>query len=159
MNRHADWQAWAPIRSERWRHHLSGSRRTEAFCRSAALDFEWQPEKVKDASFDEALQASPQVAASRVWHASDQELPDIRTTLATEASIRNDLHLVKYTRATFDMGSFDPDHTRLYLAAAAHLCAVWIKQCPRNTLLDHLLDGRDTPQHSDAMLCCDTGSC
>jgi hypothetical protein len=80
-----------------------------------------------------------------VWYASDAELAEIRTALATEASIRNDLHLVKYTRATLDMGAFDPDHTRLSLAAAAHLCAVWIRQCPRERLLSSLLEGRTTP--------------
>jgi hypothetical protein len=110
-----------------------------------ALDFGWAPEKVTGASIREALHTSPQAAAARVWHAAESELPEIRLVLATQASIRNDLHLVKYTRATFDMGTFDPAFARLYLAGAAHLCAVWIKECPRETLLDHLLAGRTTP--------------
>ena len=86
-----------------------------------ALDFNWVPPKTKDASVLEALHTSPQVAAARVWHADESELPEIRRALATHASIRNDIHLVKYTRACFDMGSFDPTHSRLYLAGAAHL--------------------------------------
>jgi hypothetical protein len=110
-----------------------------------ALDFEWMPERVKGASLREALHTSPQAASGRVWYASDSELPDIRLALATEASIRNDEHLVKYRRATLDMGSFDPGYTRLYLAAAAHLCALWIADCPRETLRAHLLSGRPMP--------------
>jgi hypothetical protein len=42
-----------------------------------------------------------------------------RLELANQAWIHNDLHLVKYTRAAFDMGSFDPEYTRLCLAGAA----------------------------------------
>jgi hypothetical protein len=110
-----------------------------------ALDFDWTPKEVKDASLLEALHTSPQIAAARVWHAAEAELPDIRLVLATQASIRNDIHLVKYTRACFDIGSFDPAHNRLYLAAAAHLGALWIAECPRETLLDNLLVGRTTP--------------
>jgi hypothetical protein len=91
-----------------------------------------------------ALYTSPQVAVGRVWHADESEWPEIRVALATEASIRNDQHLVKYTRATLDMGSFDPAYTRLYLAAAARLCALWIAECPRETLRDRLLAGRST---------------
>ncbi len=110
-----------------------------------ALDFNWTPARTKDATVLEALHSSPQVAAARVWHADEAELPEIRRTLATQASIRNDIHLVKYTRACFDMGSFDPMYSQLYLAAAAHLCALWIGECPRDTLLKNLLEGRSTP--------------
>ena len=83
-------------------------------------------------------------AAARVWHASSYELPGMMQTLATEASIRNDQHLVKYTRACFDMGAFDPEQKQLYLAAAAHLCALWIKESPREDIVNHLLNGRRT---------------
>ena len=73
------------------------------------LDFTWAPEKsAEPISVVEALHTSPTVAAARVWHAEASELPLIMRTLATQASIRNDQHLVKYTRACFDMGSFDP---------------------------------------------------
>jgi hypothetical protein len=110
-----------------------------------ALDLGWHPQPIKDASVLEALQTSPAAAASRVWHAPDGELSAIRRILATEASIRNDIHLVKYTRACLDMGAFDPEHVRLYLAAAAHLCAVWMAEAPRATITEALLVGRITP--------------
>lgn len=110
-----------------------------------ALDFGWHPQPIKDASVLEALQTSPAAAASRVWHAPDAELSAIWRILATEASIRNDVHLVKYTRACLDMGAFDPEHVRLYLAAAAHLCALWIAEVPRATIAETLLDGRISP--------------
>jgi hypothetical protein len=42
------------------------------------------------------------------------------------------------------MGAFDPEHVRLYLAAAAHLCALWIAEAPRATITDTLIVGRDT---------------
>lgn len=110
-----------------------------------AIDLNWSPDKVADVSITEALHTSPQVAAGYVWHAPAVALPEIRRALATEASIRNDIHLVKYTRACLDMGAFDPLYVRLYLAAAAHLCSLWIAECPRATLADHLLVGRSTP--------------
>jgi hypothetical protein len=110
-----------------------------------ALDLNWHPQPIKDASVLEALQTSPAAAASRVWHAADGELSAIRRILATEASVRNDIHLVKYTRACLDMGTFDPEHVRLYLAAAAHLCAVWMGEAPRATIVEALQVGRDTP--------------
>lgn len=111
-----------------------------------ALDFAWIPKKVDESvSILEALQTSPKVAAARVWHADESELPLVRRTLATQASIRNDQHLAKYTRACIDMGSFDPMYTQLYLAAAAHLCAHWIQERPRDKIIDNLLEGRDTP--------------
>jgi hypothetical protein len=110
-----------------------------------ALDLGWHPQPIKDASVLEALQTSPAAAASRVWQAPDRELSAIRRILATEASIRNDVHLVKYTRACLDMGAFDPEHVRLYLAAAAHLCAVWMAEAPRGTITEALLVGRITP--------------
>jgi hypothetical protein len=113
-----------------------------------ALDLSWHPHPVKEASVLEALQTSPAAAASRVWHAADDELSAIRSVLATEASIRNDIHLVKYTRACLDMGTFDPEHVRLYLAAAAHLCALWMAEVPRATIPEALLVGRITPRNA-----------
>jgi hypothetical protein len=110
-----------------------------------ALDLGWHPHPIKDASVLEALQTSPAAAVSRVWHATDGELSAIRRILASEASIRNDIHLVKYTRACLDMGTFDPEHARLYLAAAAHLCAAWMAESPRATIAETLLVDRITP--------------
>ena len=111
-----------------------------------AHDFGWAPEPLEDASLREALDTSPAAAAARVWHAAEAELPAIRRTLATEASIRNDQHLVKYTRACFDLCAQDPEAERLYLAAAGHLCAHWIGEAPRGGILDDLLAGRSTPK-------------
>jgi len=105
----------------------------------------WVPEKLTTTvSLWEALNTSPSVAASRVWYGDPAEVPMTRQVLATQASIRNDQHLVKYTRACFDMGSFDPVHKQLYLAAA-HLCAHWIQERPREKIPDNLLKRRDTP--------------
>jgi hypothetical protein len=99
------------------------------------LDFAWQPAKLAgSASVIEALQTSPTVAAARVWHADPNERSAIKQTLATEASIRTDQHLIKYTRACLDMISFDPEYERLYLAAAAHLCSVWVKEQPETSI-------------------------
>ena len=110
-----------------------------------ALDLGWHPQPIKGASVLEALHTSPAAAASRVWHAPDGELGAIRRILATQACIRNDIHLVKYTRACFDMGTFDPAHVRLYLAAAAHLCAIWMAEASRATIAEGLLVGRIAP--------------
>jgi hypothetical protein len=110
-----------------------------------ALDFTWTPPKAAGASLSEALGTSPEAAAARVWYAAEEELPEIRRAVATQASIRNDIHLVKYTRACGDMGTFDPTHARLYLAAAAHLCALWMREVPRQSILNNLLSGRQTP--------------
>lgn len=108
-----------------------------------ALDFGWVPEKIDEpTSVIEALQTSPSVAAARVWHAAPAEIPSIMRTLATQASIRNDQHLVKYTRACFDLGSFDPLYRHLYLAAAAHLCALWVQETPRDQIENNLRVGR-----------------
>lgn len=111
-----------------------------------ALDFDWAPERLDHTiSLDEALHTSPRVAAARVWHADEAELPEVVVALATQASIRNDQHLAKYTRACLDLGGFDPTHRRLYLAGAAHLGALWIGERPADKILDHLMVRRDTP--------------
>jgi hypothetical protein len=109
------------------------------------LDFNWVPQKIAEpTSLIDALHTSPAVAAACVWYADASELPLIMRTLATQASIRNDQHLVKYTRACFDMGSFDPVHKLLYLAAAAHLCGLWIRENPTENIRNDLLNGRST---------------
>lgn len=111
-----------------------------------ALDMAWQPTKLEgSASLIEALKTSPAAAAARVWYADPSEYPDVKQTLATQASIRSDQHLIKYTRACIDMVSFDPEQERLYLAAAAHLCGVWVKDQPEAEIKNALLKGRKTP--------------
>lgn len=52
-------------------------------------------------------------AASRFYHGDAQEVRPMMRLLASEASVRNDQHLVKYTRSCFDMCRFDPQGTRL----------------------------------------------
>ncbi|MEM9597089.1 MAG: hypothetical protein AAGD06_22645, partial [Acidobacteriota bacterium] len=97
------------------------------------LDFGYRPKPLGSdrPSLREALHSGTAVAASRFWHADPAERPEMFRILASEASIRNDQHLAKYTRACFDMCGFDPEHWRLYLASAAKLCALWILETPR----------------------------
>jgi hypothetical protein len=110
------------------------------------LDFNWTPAKLAgSASLVEALQTSPTTAAARIWYADPAELPAIKQTLATQASIRTDQHLIKYTRACLDMISFDPQYEHLYLAAAAHLCTIWVKERLEANLKNDLLKGRTLP--------------
>lgn len=96
-------------------------------------------------SLQEALQEGTEAAAGRFWHAEPNEIDDIYRLLASEAAVRNDQHLAKYTRACFDMCGFDPTHRHLYLASAAKLCALWIAETPRNKITERFLDGRSTP--------------
>lgn len=107
------------------------------------LDFQWAPEKIDgSASLLEALQTSPTAAAAHVWHADAMELPFVKQTLATQASIRTDQHLIKYTRACLDMVSFDPEHEKLYLAAAAHLCGIWVREVPEAKIKNNLFQDK-----------------
>src|SRR5205814_1989880 len=73
----------------------------------------------------EALDAPPEIAAAAVHHASPGEAESIITELATRAALHPDAHLVKYTLACFDAAHADPDHQRLFLAAAAYLHGWW----------------------------------
>lgn len=109
------------------------------------LDFDYRPKVVEGASLHEALHSDPDVAAGRFWHGRPDEISEMRALLASEAAVRNDQHLVKYTRACFDMCGFDPQHWRLYMASAAKLCALWIGETPRQKIVDRFLDGRSTP--------------
>jgi hypothetical protein len=70
-----------------------------------------------------ALGDAPMLAASAAWHAPDPSATG--AALATAASGVNDAHHVKYTLACLDAAATDPTATRLYLAAAAYLCAWW----------------------------------
>jgi hypothetical protein len=49
----------------------------------------------------------------------------ITTELASRAAVHPDAHVAKYTLACFDAAQADPDHTRLFLAAAAFLHGWW----------------------------------
>ncbi len=77
--------------------------------------------------------AATYVAAFRVglgkevWHhGNPNALPQVDPTeLATEAAIRHDAHLVKYTLACLDAAKDDPQERALYLAAGKHLLDHW----------------------------------
>lgn len=101
---------------------------------------EYSPTKL---SIEDALNSSPELAAATIWNALDRELPSMVTQLATEAAIRNDAHLVKYTLACIDLAKQDRIHSRLYLSAAAYLCAIWVIEQPFDTIQKHLHIGRD----------------
>lgn len=108
-----------------------------------ALDFNWKPAPLDGAaSLSEALKTSPTVAAARVWYADPGEYPQVKQTLATQALIRTDQHLIKYTRACFDMISYDPEYERLYLAATAHLCGLWVIERPEAEIRGHLFKAK-----------------
>jgi hypothetical protein len=106
------------------------------------LDFQFEPEPVSGIGLREALEAGPSVASGRFWHADPREITDMQTALATEASVRGSQHVVKYTRACFDMCGLDPASWRLYLAAAATLIGKTIPKRPRNSPLEQLPDMR-----------------
>jgi hypothetical protein len=81
-----------------------------------------------------ALRESPERAAAAAWHVPPEALLESFGALATEASIRNDCHLVKYTLACLDAAMSDAAHARLYLAGAAFLAALWMREQPEPTL-------------------------
>jgi hypothetical protein len=73
----------------------------------------------------EALDAAPPIAAAAVHHAAPGAVAAITTELASRAALHRDAHLAKYTLACFDAAEADPDHARLFLAAAAFLHGWW----------------------------------
>ena len=102
---------------------------------------EVDPERTSLALRD-ALLAGPEAAASAAFHARDGEVKAVRTELATQAAIRNDAHLVKYTLACLDVATMDPAYARLYHAAAAYLVSVWMATTPAESLLENLATDR-----------------
>lgn len=73
-------------------------------------------------------EADPDTAASIAFHANPAQRKEIMTTLATEAAIHHDAHLVKYTLACFNAAANDPAAASLFIAAAAYLGAWWKHQ-------------------------------
>jgi hypothetical protein len=73
----------------------------------------------------EAWRAGPATAGAVAWHTPDADVPALIADLAGRAAVHHDAHLVKYTLACFDASALDPEHRRLYLAAAATLSAWW----------------------------------
>ncbi|HTG31584.1 MAG TPA: hypothetical protein VLB76_01535 [Thermoanaerobaculia bacterium] len=93
-------------------------------------------------SFTESLHRSPQESASVVLHSAEEDRPAIVAEMATQAAIRNDAHLVKYTLACCDAAVSDPGSWRLYLAGAAYLLTLWMAEQPAETLEANLHVGR-----------------
>lgn len=91
----------------------------------------------------EALVHSPRAAASVAWFARQDERPRIEQTIATQAAIRNDAHLVKYTGACLDAAVQDTTHAPLFHAAAAYLCSIWCIEQPKEGLTRDLSAGRN----------------
>ena len=112
---------------------------------------EVDPERTSLALRD-ALLAGPEAAASAAFHARDGEVKAARTELATQAAIRNDAHLVKYTLACLDVATMDPAYARLYHAAAAYLVSVWMATTPAESLLENLATDRTWPWTRTAFL-------
>jgi hypothetical protein len=90
----------------------------------------------------EALVHSPRAAASVAWFAQQDERPRIVQIIATEAAIRNDAHLVKYTWACLDAALQDPTYAPLFHAGAAYLCSIWSIEQPKAGLVRNLGEGR-----------------
>ena len=86
----------------------------------------------------DALYHSPEAAAAVAWHAEPRERNRLIRVIATEAATRIDAHLIKYTRACFDLALMDPQQQRLYLAGAAYLCSLWCKEEPSEVIIRRL---------------------
>jgi hypothetical protein len=93
---------------------------------TVTLDPAWAP--TRPAATTEparALAGTPNDAAAAVWWAVDADLAEIEAELVAYAALHPDAHLAKYTLACLDAAALDPDASRLFLAAAAHLGAWW----------------------------------
>ena len=104
----------------------------------------WEPKRFSG-SLEKALISSPREAAAKVWHAGREDYVGMAREMANVVAVRNDQHLVKYTRTCFDMMVADHEYDRLYLAAAAYFCARWLPRTPHEELLENLGQGRKTP--------------
>lgn len=98
------------------------------------------PTEPDDAGLDlrAALGTDRATAAAAVWHVADDDRPDLVVDLAARASAHHDAHYVKYTLACLDAAADDPEHARLFLAAAGGLAGWWAK-------LDRERAAGDTP--------------
>jgi len=94
------------------------------------LHVDYEPERLPSIGITEAIDESREHAASEAWYADEEDIEGIVTELATRASLHHDAHLAKYTQACFDAAHVDPEHQRLYLAAAASLSSWWAQRPP-----------------------------
>ncbi len=72
-----------------------------------------------------ALSSDRETAAGWVWHHGAGMGDELIAELATRASVHRDAHYVKYTLACLDAAADDPNHARLFLAAAGALAGWW----------------------------------
>lgn len=82
---------------------------------------------VPDVDLGAALVTDRATAAAVVWHQPDEARADVVAELAGRASAHADAHYVKYTLACLDAAADDPEHARLFLAAAGGLAGWWAK--------------------------------
>jgi hypothetical protein len=101
--------------------HVVGFR--AALSHAAVID-RYEPEPVGVDALA-AFDAPPEIAAAAVHHAPASAVDAITTELASRAALHPDAHVAKYTLACFDAAQADPDHARLFLAAAAFLHGWW----------------------------------
>src|SRR5690606_28756318 len=72
------------------------------------LDPAWEPRRPANGPSCKALTRSPADAAAAVWHAPENEIPQLVRALATRAALHPDAHLAKYTVACLDAARADP---------------------------------------------------
>lgn len=125
------------IRSQALRSALSWVIAFRAAYGNGHLDMARDFEPVK-MDIAKALQHSPEVAAAVAWNTPQKERGALIEILATEAAIRNDAHLVKYTWSCLDLAEMDEERASLYFAAAAYLCSIWCIEEPREVILARL---------------------
>jgi len=77
-----------------------------------------------------ALRHGPEEAQAVGLELRPEEMRAAFACLAVKASARSDAHLVKYTLACIDAAALDPGSDCLYLAAAAKLNAIWLRDEP-----------------------------
>jgi hypothetical protein len=82
----------------------------------------------------QALHQSPDAAAHAARHLPAMAHAHAFRTLASEASIRPDAHLVKYVLACKDAAQAAPREAAIYLSAASRLAALWMAEQPPEQL-------------------------
>ena len=96
---------------------------------------DWNPPQIerRERSADDlhvALRHGPEEAQAVGLEMRPEEMRAAFAGLAVMATSRSDAHLVKYTLACIDAAALDPSSDSLYLAAAAKLNALWLRDEP-----------------------------
>jgi hypothetical protein len=92
-------------------------------------------------AIDPGWTPAPGSAAHHVWHAPAEELERIIGELAAFGAVHPDAHVAKYTLAGIDAAEADPEAAHLFLAAVAHLHAVWRDRPTDDPILARFLAG------------------